>query len=576
MKRALATGLVFLAGLLGWAASASAHAVLENSTPARGAQLESAPEQVDFTFNEPVEGSLGAVRVFNTDGDEVQTRVLERPGGDANSVGAELPNNLPDGLYTATFHVVSADSHPISGGITFTVGEPDGAETGAFAQGKTISELLADTETGPVTEFGFWFVRWIGYLMIALAIGALVWMLYAFRGGPGLPPNSLNLVERRFRRLIMPVAVTGLVASLVAIVFQGAVGAGTSFWGAFGSGIPGEVIDTRFGTMMLVRAGAWAGLLGLALVAGFRFLRFGPVSLSGLALAALLAVTPALAGHASTRDPGWLLIPSDIVHVAAMAVWSGGLVAMLMVLPPATRAIEDPAERTGFLTRVTLRFSTVALVSVALVGVTGAIQAILEVGSVGDLFSTQFGRAVAIKIVLFAVLIVLGAANRMRVIPGLVRRMESAQSPGQPGGRLRRLLRIEVVLVVAVLGVTAALVSYPPPDALRAGPVAGSVNVEGNLLEYTVEPAEVGSNEIHLYVFDDETGAPVPVRSMDVSFSQPGRDIAPIEADVRKVGPGHFVVLSAMLGVKGKWLGEVAIRVSQFEEPIAEFELEVR
>lgn len=575
MRRLLVVSALVLAGLLGLVASASAHAVLESSNPARGAQLEDAPRHVAFTFNEPVEATLGAVRVFDTSGNQVQSDDLERPGGNAETIGAGLPGDLPDGLYTATYHVISADSHQISGGITFTVGRPDGTGQ-AFVQGKTISELLAESETGQVTEVGFWFVRWLGYLAIALAIGAMVWMLFVLRLGEELAVGSGEGAVASFRRLVLPVAAMGLLASLLAIAFQGAVGAGTSFWGAFGSGIPGEVIHTRFGTMMLVRAGAWALILGLVVFAAPRFRRLGPVSILGLASAAALAVTPALAGHASTRDPGWLLVPSDMVHVAAMSVWAGGLAAMLWILPSATRRLKEPIARTELLTTTTQRFSGIALVMVALIAVSGSVQAIVDVGSFDDLLTTQFGRAVTLKIVLFAVLIVIGAVNRERVVPALVRRLDESKSPGEPGNRLRRMLRLEVLLVVAVLGVTALLVSYPPPDAIQSGPQSGSVQVGENRLEYTLDPARVGSNEAHIYLFNDRTGAPVPVISMEVSFSLPSKDIAPIDAVARRAGPGHFVVPAAMLGVKGDWLADVAIRLSRFDEPIAEFEVEVR
>jgi copper transport protein len=270
------------------------------------------------------------------------------------------------------------------------------------------------------------------------------------------------------------------------------------------------------------------------------------------------------------------MVPSDIVHVAAMAVWAGGLAAMLWLLPAGTRELASNAERTRLLTDASLRFSSIALVAVALIAVSGTIQAIIDVGSVSALFDTQFGRAVSIKVVLFAVLIGLGAANRRRIIPGLVKRMERSQSPGEPGNRLKRALRIEVVLVAVVLAVSAALVSYPPPDAIQAGPASGSVVVEGKQIEYTVDPARVGSNEVHLYVFDEKTGAPVQVQSMEISFSLPEADIAPIEVEARKAGPGHFVVPGAMLGVRGEWLGSAAIRLSRFEEPLAEFEFEIK
>ncbi|MCB8915311.1 MAG: CopD family protein [Thermoleophilales bacterium] len=575
MRRLLATSLLFGACLLALAGQASAHALLESSSPARGAQLKNPPTHVNFVFDEPVEASLGAVRVFNTSGDQVQSDDLERPGENADAVGAGLPADLPDGLYTATYHVISADSHPVSGGITFTVGKP-GKDLTGFTQSKTISELLAESEAGKVTEVAFWADRWVGYLAIALAVGALAWMLLVW--GPVSTAAGIDrrVVERRFRKLILVAATGGLLVSLLAIIFQGSIGAGTSFWDAFGSGIPGEVIHTRFGSVMLVRSGLWVLLAGLAFFGSSYFSRPGPVPIVAVLVGVSLAATPAFAGHASTRDPGWLLIPSDITHVIAMAVWAGGLAAMLVLLPAVTRQLHEPAERTRVLTRATLRFSTVAFVAVALIGVTGAIQAIIEVGSVPDLFDTQFGRAVLIKIILFAALIALGAANRTRIIPGLVRRLDHSESPGRPGNRLRQSLRLEVILVTVVLGVTAALVSYPPPDSIQSGPSSGAVGVEGQRLEYTVDPARVGVNEVHLYVFNDRTGAPVKVRSMDVSFALPSAGIAPIEAVARRAGPGHFVVPSAMLGVKGEWQAEVAIRLSEFEEPIAGFKVDVR
>lgn len=573
MKQALATFLLFLACLLGLAGSASAHSMLESSEPPRGAELKEAPVRVTFTFDEPVEASLGAVRVFDTGGNQVEESGLERPGGDAETIAAELPPNLPDGLYTATYRVVSADAHPVTGGITFTVGEPKA--NSRFAAGKTISELLSASDTGKVTEVGFWFIRWIGYLAIALAIGALVWLLFAWRGA-GSTAESERALFARFRRLLLAAVSAGLLASLLAIPFQGAIAAGTGFWDAFGSGISGEVIQTRFGTMMLIRSAAWLALIPLLLAPARRLtsLSVEPVIASLAAVA--LAVTPALAGHAATRDPGWLLMPADILHVAAMAAWAGGLFAMVFLLPAATRKIASPADRTGLLTRVTWKFSTLAIVAVIVVGVTGAVQAIIDVGSIPDLLGTAFGRAVAIKIVLFAVLVVLGWLNRGRIIPTLVKRMESGESPGNPGRRLNRLLRAEVFLIVCVLGVSAALVTYPPPDSIKSGPVSGSVLAEPYQVEYTVDPARVGRNEVHLYVFDDVTGAPVPVVAVELSFSLPKSGIDPIEAETSKAGPGHYVVPAAMFGIRGDWQAEAGIRVSAFEEREVKFEVEIR
>ena len=76
-----------------------------------------------FRFNEPVESAFGALRVFDAKGERVDVGATERPGGDGEAVAVRLRPDLPDGSYTATYRVVSADSHPISGGFVFTVGK---------------------------------------------------------------------------------------------------------------------------------------------------------------------------------------------------------------------------------------------------------------------------------------------------------------------------------------------------------------------------------------------------------------------------------------------------------------------
>ena len=120
--------------------------------------------------------------------------------------------------------------------------------------------------------------------------------------------------------------------------------------------------------------------------------------------------------------------------------------------------------------------------------VTGTIQAIEHIASFDQLLHTGFGRAVLIKVVLIPALVALGAINRRRVVPRLRALVESAAAPGAAGHLLRRTLRAEVALVLAVLGVTAALVSYPPPDSLAGGPFGGSATLGPLRLEATMDP----------------------------------------------------------------------------------------
>ena len=120
----LVVALAIVATALGaLAPAAGAHATLERTYPARGAVLETPPKEVALGFDEPVEAAFGALRVFDGRGKQVKTGPLRRPGDKSSELAVSLPASLPQGAYTATYWVVSADGHPVSGGLTFQVGE---------------------------------------------------------------------------------------------------------------------------------------------------------------------------------------------------------------------------------------------------------------------------------------------------------------------------------------------------------------------------------------------------------------------------------------------------------------------
>ena len=123
----LAAGLAAALALgLAAPATALAHATVESTSPSRGAALAKEPERVVFRFSESVETQFGAVRVFDARGRRVDRGATSQPT--AASAAVRLRPGLPDGAYTATYNIVSADSHPVSGGFSFTIGEP--AESG--------------------------------------------------------------------------------------------------------------------------------------------------------------------------------------------------------------------------------------------------------------------------------------------------------------------------------------------------------------------------------------------------------------------------------------------------------------
>jgi copper transport protein len=602
--RALLIALVALAVA---APGASAHATLEASTPERGAALDAQPRQVEFRFNEPVEGSFGALRVYDAKGGRVDNGKVGHPGGAGKRIAVGLKAGLADGAYTATYRVVSADGHPIAGGIVFNVGE------GGTAPAESVSDLLAGTKAGPVTGTAFGVVRAAGYLAIAIALGAMIFVALVW--GPAFRTAGTAAAAapfaRRARRLMVGATVLGAGATASGIVLEGAIAAGTSFWGALNGTVIGDVLDTRWGSMWAVRLGAFlllgAGLAATALrrapapvavrasamrpamaiagggvggsaqsggpssagVAPARTLPSGPAAIAVLGIVGCaLALTPALGGHARTQSPAALLVPADVVHVVGMSAWLGGLAFLLFAVPAATRALE-PADRTRLLAAALARFSPLALVAVAALALTGVVQALFEVRTLDALTGTAFGRAVLVKAVLLAILIGLGAVNRQRVVPALRRLAAGGAAPGGAGRLLRRTLRAEVALLVVVLAVTGALTGYAPPTAESAnkGPVSVSQRMGPLDLQVTVDPARVGPNAVHLYLFDAKSGAAFTgTKELRVEASLPAKRIGPLDVTFHRAGPGHYVADALVLSPGGDWRLQVSDRVSEFDE----------
>ena len=578
-------------------AAASAHAQLEATVPQRGAVVATQPNQVVFRFDEPVEGTFGAVRVYDSKGARVDSGDAFHPGGKGPQIGVHLKPHLPQGSYTATYRVISADGHVVSSGFVFSIGHGGPAPT------QTVGQLLSGSKTGAATEIAFGLARGLQYAALAAGLGGvlflvLVWIgaLRATAGGADEWRDASRAFSRRLRGALLAAAVVGVISAAAGVVLEGATASGISGFSALRPHIVRETLTTRFGTVWGLGCALWA-IAGVAVLVTLAprsraasELQVARVGATGLALEriptgrlvalvvpfALLTLVPVYAGHASTQHPTGVLFPTNLVHVVAMSLWTGGLLALLAVVPAATRRL-GPPDRSRLLAANLMRFSTLALAAVIAILVTGLVQAYVYVRSVDNLVHTAFGRAVLIKFVLLLGLIALGAFNRRRSVP----RLRAIAAEGQPTGRtgvlLRRALRAEVALIVVVLGVTAALTSYAPSIAAESGPFSATRMVGTAQMQITIDPARVGANEMHLYLINPKDGTQFTgAKEVDVADTMPAKGIGPLHEKANLAGPGHYIVPGALLTVPGTWKVQVTVRTSEFDEHSTTMDVHVR
>jgi copper transport protein len=536
MRRLLAAATLVAAVVLLSASPASAHAVLVASTPADGAHLDTPPDTVRLEFNEPVSAALGGLRVYESGGDRVDTGETR---SDGSIVEVDLRDGLGDGAYVATYRVVSADGHPVQGGLVFSVGD-------AEADPALISEFF-DEGSDRVWEIAAAAFRFLAYGGVLLAAGGASFLAFVHDGGP----------ERdRLRRLVRTGAVVGAIGVLAALPIQATLATGQGIGAIFESGVLGEVLKDGVG---------WAtalGLLGLVLlVVGDR--NRLPVG-AGVVLA---AGSFALAGHTRATDIEALAVVSAVVHTVAAAAWFGGLVLLYLTLR-GRRDEEDHASTAGMVSR----FSTMATGAVVAVGVAGIVLSWSEVRALRALTSTTYGWTLVAKVAVVLVVGLIGAHNRLRVVPAIQR---STSAP-RAWSLLRHSVRLEALGLVVAIALTAVLVNVTPArSAAGVGEIfsetvpmgdAGSVNI-------VVDPNRAGRNSVHLYFYDQD-GRPAEIaEDVTVTFTLPSEDIGPIVREPFRAGPAHFQIDGNELVTSGRWTIEVTSRVSRFDTATAEVEV---
>ncbi|WP_434097799.1 copper resistance CopC/CopD family protein [Streptomyces mirabilis] len=399
--------LAVIGAVLAGAAPASAHAALTGSDPQQGAVVSQAPTQVSLTFSEKVAMSDGSVRVLDPKGKRVDTGKATDLGG--TTYGVKLHSGLPDGTFTVTYQVVSADSHPVSGAFTFSVGAP--SET---------SVALSDPAVGGGVVGALYGVgRYVSYAGFILLVGGAAFVLACWQRGAGVRP---------VQRLVVSgwLALTG--ATLALLLLRGSYVGSGKVGDIFDLTLLGQVLQTKSGAalvsrLLLLAAGAlFIAVLfgayarrdeadvtdasgkddgsdngGVDVDAEKRDLTFG-LAIGGAVVAAGLAASWAMAEHASTGIQAGLAMPVDVLHLLAVAVWLGGLSTLLVALfrAPAETQIDAVAVR---------RFSRLAFGSVTVLAATGIYQSWRQVGSWSALTGTWYGQLLLIKIGLVAVLV---------------------------------------------------------------------------------------------------------------------------------------------------------------------------
>lgn len=479
----VAAVLVVVVTLLS-ARPAAAHSRLSGSDPVDGATVPSTIDVVRLRFSGDVRPVPERFAVTVADGAVLAPQSIDNEA--PSVIAVRFPAALPAGAVTVAWATRAADSHVMTGRLSFTVdgpvptappstavAVPPSTAAAVPAPPSVLPSVVAVDPVGGAPSDGFgealavW-AQWLLYGALLLVVGGCGYLAWIHRGGAA---ETRSLV-RTVRVAAGVVAAASLLDWAAHLVMFGGITAPTAWE---------ELSTSWFALATLLRLGA--------AVAVFAVVRPDPVaggpagppdgsdpsvpqrtSSGGVALderttvavraavtprwligPALLVASESFTGHTATTSPWPVVVASDVAHLVAASLWVAGVWMLAFTLRQRRRRGEPLDARP-----LALRFSVTATWALVAVAASGVLLAWTILDGVGGLLSTEFGRLLIAKVVAVAVVAGVGVYNHRVLVPALERHDDGADD------RFLRSVLVEAGVFVAVTGVTALLVAASP------------------------------------------------------------------------------------------------------------------
>ncbi|MDA1256402.1 MAG: copper resistance protein CopC [Chloroflexi bacterium] len=558
--------LAALALLLIWPrGDAAAHANLSRAEPAPNSELPQSPERVVLWFSEAIEPGLEDVRVLNSLGDRVDNDDAGVEGDPAEIAFVTLPS-LENGTYTVSWaNVSTVDGHRVRGSFLFSVGEP-------------ISGVVDLPSQPTIPNSQEPYLRWLvllGSLSVAggLVLEVAVWRPAFHRAGIGLSPGR---VSRRVGWLHLGGMLVLGFASVGQLLSQSASTFEISWFDALGGPVS-DTLGTDWGRSWLWRSGVF---LALSVILIARYMPRRPSNddqaapgiarvdyraFAALALAFLLLVPITLVSHAgATPELAFPAQVSDYLHLIGAAIWAGGLFHLALAVLPGLHGMEA-GDRRAFLAEAIPRFSVMAILGAAVLGVSGLYSAWAQVTTIPSL-AVPYGITLIVKTAVIVPLLALAIANHR-----WIRRRLAKED--RAGRWLARTVAGEAAIAVAVLLLAGFMTSMEPARqvAAREGRGLPSGFVDDTISEnisitVSVEPAKTGRNDVKVSLADRRGGPVTDATDVRVRLSFLEDDLGELPMPLENAGDGVWVLPEAVIALVGVWQIEADVtRLSGFD-----------
>ena len=538
---------------------ASAHPFTEETNPS---STENAPEgitQVTVFYSEPIELDYSYLKVLDSNGNQIDNKDSKYYQGEKSLIVSTPP--LESGVYTVTSKVLSkVDGHLVDAAFIFGVG--DVVVDLPSDKPRSIYDILFFPEAAS---------RFPGLVGQTIVLGAVIAsMLIWGTQNKDLIKKEIKKIDTFHHAKFMTLTGIGLMLVFASNIAMLAIQSFRLETSAF------EAIQTTFGSSWIIRMIITIVLLGI----WFWLDRKKKITKKNqspmLVLSLLLIGTSSMIGHgaASGEISAFVL---DYIHNLVAAIWIGGIIYFSFILLPTFSILENVVNEKMSLVMIP-RFSIVFVIAIGIVIITGPTLMWLLESNVGLITESIYGKLIIAKIVIAAIMVVLGGFFQFKLQKSAENSLNSKSFSVHR--KLRRSLKVDAVLGIILLGVVALLANGTLPAGEIQKVDAKEISYDFRTIEFSetakydihIAPFSSGVNTISVKISDFENNRLQDADELKVKISNPQRNISPIEIPLVKIDqedkPIEFQG-EITFGFSGRWQTEIEIqRVQNANESI--------
>jgi len=524
----------------------SAHAGLIRSKPEANAVLDQSPAQVELLFSEPLEANISTIKVIDSSGAVVDNGDASVDPSNSERMTISLPP-LPNGIYTVSWAVISQiDGHQTGGSFPFAVGKV------------SLSAMPEEQSSGANMPNSALLAKWLLLASAAILAGQYPSRYFIWKFTLGSSSETF-IRQNEAWDVLYKLGLYGILPAFVlGILSQAGQTTGHELAFPWAKETLQILTGTRLGVMWLLRL--LLALLGL-LVIRIPSIKWRGVGNFIVGLALLMTIS--LTSHSATELHPLLPVLADWLHLIGMSFWFGGLAHLIIGLVILGNAGGEL--RTIIAYSAARHFSTMALPSVAVIGLTGIYSAYLRVGNISALIDTVYGHSLLFKQGFVVALLLIAAINLLIISPGLERDGLLVITTSKYFQHFAKTVIAEIVLACLLL-INVSVMTYLPP-AVTPYPqttLSGKSSISDLKFALFISPGEVGQNTFEVRL-SPKRSAQV-VETVTLTFVSVTADLPPSEIQLTETGNGIYTAQGGNVGIPGRWLVEITVqRQDQFD-----------